>query len=289
MKIKDNTFGFLLILPSLILLMLLVIFPIGYVFYLSMHDFTTAELVWNGFSNYKDILFSDARFWLYTFHSLEYIFFAIGTAFLVGLLVALSLNAINKFKGILRTIALWAWAIPPVVASLMWKWILNDTNGIINDLLLKIGLIGNPVPWLSLPTVTMIVLSLVHAWTVIPFIMVILLAGLQSIPHELYEAASIDGANPLNKFLMITFPLLKSAVLTSVMISSIFAFRTIDIVFTLTRGGPGESTQMLVTYIYDKAFIGLKLGYAAALSVIMVIISMLLVSMFVSLIKVEDN
>jgi ABC-type sugar transport system permease subunit len=286
--VKDNTFGFLLILPSLLLLLLLVIFPVGYVLYLSMHDFTTAELVWTGFSNYKEILFSDGEFWPYTFHSIEYVFLAIGSAFLIGLLVALSLNTINKFKGTLRTMALWAWAIPPVIASLMWKWILNDTNGVINDILLEIGLISNPIPWLSLPHVTMIVLSQVHTWTVIPFIMVILLAGLQSIPSELYEAASIDGANSLNRFQMITFPMLKSSILTSVMISSIFAFRTIDIVFTLTRGGPGEATQMLVTYIYDKAFIGLRLGYAAALSVIMVVISMLMVTMFVSLIKVED-
>jgi len=287
--IKDNTFGFLLILPSLLLLIILVIFPISYVLYLSLHDFKTAELLWTGFSNYREILFQDSRFWLYTFHSLEYVAFAIGTAFTVGLLVALSLNAINRFKGILRTLSLWAWAIPPVIASLMWKWILNDTNGVINDILLKIGLITNPIPWLSLPTVTMLVLSLVHAWTVIPFIMVILLAGLQSISNELYEASSIDGANALYKFKKITFPMLKPSVLTAVMISSIFAFRTIDIVFTLTRGGPGESTQMLVTYIYDKAFMSLRLGYAAALSVIMVIISMLIVSMFVTLIRVEDQ
>ncbi len=287
--IKDNTFGFLLILPSLLLLVILVIFPVGYVLYLSLHDFTTAELLWTGFSNYREILFQDARFWLYTFHSLEYVVLAIGLAFAVGLMVAMSLNAINRFKGLLRTLSLWAWAIPPVIASLMWKWILNDTNGVINDILLKVGLITNPIPWLSLPTVTMIVLSVVHAWTVIPFIMIILLAGLQSISNELYEASSIDGASSLYKFKKITFPMLKPSVLTSVMISSIFAFRTIDIVFTLTRGGPGEETQMLVTYIYDKAFIGLRLGYAAALSVIMVVISMLIVSMFVTLIRVEDQ
>jgi len=286
--VKDNTFGFLLIVPALSLLLFLVIFPIGYVIYLSMHDFSSANLVWTGFNNYKEILFADAQFWLYFLHSLEYVFFGIGSAFLTGLLVALSLNTINRFKGFLRTIALWAWAIPPVIASLMWKWILNDTNGVINDLLLKMSLITNPVPWLSLPTVTMLVLSQVHAWTVIPFIMVILLAGLQSISPELYEAASIDGANSWNSFHKITFPMLKPSVLTSVMISSIFAFRTIDIVFTLTRGGPGESTQMLVTYVYDKAFIGLKLGYAASLSVIMVVMSMLMVSMFVSLIRVND-
>jgi multiple sugar transport system permease protein len=128
----------------------------------------------------------------------------------------------------------------------------------------------------------------VHSWTTIPFIMIILLAGLQTISPELYEAASIDGAAPLQKFRVITFPLLKPSILTSVMLSSIFAFRTIDIVFTLTRGGPGETTEMLVTYVYTTAFVSMKLGYASALSVIMVIISMMMVALFVKLIPTED-
>jgi ABC-type sugar transport system permease subunit len=117
---------------------------------------------------------------------------------------------------------------------------------------------------------------------------VILLAGLQTIAPELYEVASIDGAGGFAKFRVITFPLLRPSILTSVMISSIFAFRTFDIVFTLTRGGPGESTQMLVTYVYDTAFVSMKLGYAAALSVIMVIVSMLMVAFFVKLIPASD-
>ena len=118
--------------------------------------------------------------------------------------------------------------------------------------------------------------------------MVILLAGLQTISPDLYEAASIDGAGSLQKFRVITFPLLRSSILTSVMISSIFAFRTFDIVFTLTGGGPGETTEMLVTYVYSTAFVSMKLGYAAALSVIMVIVSMMMVVLFVKLIPTED-
>jgi len=134
----------------------------------------------------------------------------------------------------------------------------------------------------------MIVLSLVHSWTTIPFIMIILLAGLQTISPELYEAASIDGAGARQKFRVITFPLLRPSILTSVMLSSIFAFRTFDIVFTLTGGGPGETTEMIVTYVYTTAFVSMKLGYAAALSVVMVVISMMMVAFFVKLIPTED-
>jgi multiple sugar transport system permease protein len=118
--------------------------------------------------------------------------------------------------------------------------------------------------------------------------MVILLAGLQSVPVELHESAEIDGAGSLMRFRRITYPLLKPSVLSAVMISSIFAFRTIDIVFTLTKGGPGDATEMLVTYVYDNAFRFMKLGYAAAISVVMVVISMLMVLFFVKIIPAES-
>jgi multiple sugar transport system permease protein len=286
--LSDGQFGFLLVLPSLLLLALLVLFPVAYVLVLSLLRNEPGPAAWAGLLNYRRLLFEDPKFWPYLFNSLEYVVLGIGSAFLVGLLVALSLNAVRRFRGVSRTVALWAWAVPPVIASLMWKWMLNDTSGALNHLLMSIGVIRSPVAWLSLPIGTMIVLSQVHAWTAIPFIMVILLAGLQTISPELYEVASIDGAGALQKFRIITFPLLKPAVLTSVMLSSIFAFRTFDIVFTLTGGGPGESTEMLVTYVYNIAFVFMRLSSAAALSVLMVILSMLMVVLFVKLIPSEE-
>ncbi len=287
--LKDGQFGFLMIFPALLLLAVIVIFPVVYVIVLSLFRDSGSASTWGGLGNYGRILFEDSKFWPYLKNSLEYVVFGIGSAFIIGMLVALSLNAINKLKGLSRVLALWAWAVPPVIASLMWKWLLNDTNGAINSLLMHLHVLRTPIPWLSLEHGTMLVLSQVHAWTTVPFIMVILLAGLQTIAPELYEVASIDGAGGLAKFRIITLPLLKPSILTSVMISAIFAFRTFDIVFTLTRGGPGESTQMLVTYVYDTAFISMKLGYAAALSVIMVIVSMMMVGLFVKLIPPSDT
>jgi len=286
--LKDGQFGFLMVLPALVLLTLIVIFPVVYVLILSLIDDSGATGVWTGLANYRKLLFEDSKFWPYFLNSMKYVVFGVGSAFVVGLMVALSLNAIKKLKGTARMFALWAWAVPPVIASLMWKWLLNDTNGAINYVLMAIGLLKNPVAWLSLPWGTMLILSQVHSWTTVPFIMVILLAGLQTISPELYEVASIDGAGSFHKFRVITFPLLKTSILTSVMLSAIFAFRTFDIVFTLTSGGPGESTEMLVTYVYNTAFVSMKLGYAAALSVIMVLISMLMVVLFVKLIPTDD-
>jgi multiple sugar transport system permease protein len=286
--LKDGQFGFLMVLPALVLLGLIVVFPAVYVLVLSLFRDAGATGVWTGLGNYSRLLFKDTKFWPYLLNSMKYVVFGVGSAFVVGLIVALSLNAIRRFKAAARVFALWAWAVPPVIASLMWKWLLNDTNGAINHILMALGLMKNPVAWLSLPWGTMFILSQVHSWTTVPFIMVILLAGLQTIPPELYEVASIDGAGSLQKLRIITFPLLRGSILTSVMLSSIFAFRTFDIVFTLTGGGPGETTEMLVTYVYSTAFVSMKLGYAAAMSVIMVVISMIMVALFVKLIPTKD-
>ncbi len=286
--IKDRQFGFLLVLPSIILLALIVLFPMAYVLYLSLMMMVSGQTQFVGLLNYINILIYDDKFWMYFSHSIQYVVIGIGSAFVVGLIVAMSLNVITRFKGIARTIALWAWAVPPVIASLMWKWILNDTNGSLNFILMRAGVIHNPIPWLSLPHGTMLVLSFVHAWTSIPFIMIILLAGLQTIPTELYEVASIDGASAAQKFRAVTLPLLRPSILNSVMISAIFAFRTFDIVFTLTGGGPGETTDMLVTYVYNTAFVFGRLGYAAALSIIMVFMSMLMVLLFIKFLPIKD-
>lgn len=286
---SDAQFGFLLVLPSLVLLALIVLFPMIFVLYLALFKLVKGVPVFIGFLNYFNILFKDEKFWMYLYHSVQYIFLGVGTAFIIGLIVAMSLNIISRFKGFARTIALWAWAVPPVIASLMWKWILNDTNGSLNYILMKFGLINSPIPWLSLPSGTMLVLSFVHAWTTIPFIMIILLAGLQTIPTELYEVAAIDGASALQKFKTITIPLLRPSILNSTMISTIFAFRTFDIVFTLTGGGPGETTDMFVTYIYNTAFVFGRIGYASALSIIMVFMSMLMVFLFVKILPIETE
>ncbi len=259
---KKMSKGFLFVLPSLIFLFLLAAIPAIYVIYLSFTETDIVRSEFVGIKNFVKLFSNDNKFYPYLIHSLEYTAIAIGAAFVVALVVALCLNQIRK-AGFLRAVSLWAWGIPPVIASLTWKWMLNDVNGVINDILMRIGVLNSPVSWLSQGFLTMIVLSLVHSWTAIPFIMVILLAGLQGVPEEYHEAAMIDGANSIQKFRFITWPLLKPYVQSSLMITSVFALRTFDIVFTLTKGGPGDATEMLVTYAYEKAFSFLELAQVA--------------------------
>jgi ABC-type sugar transport system permease subunit len=287
-RVSESRYGFLVTAPSLLVLLVIAVYPICWVIYLSMMKFDSAmQTKFVGLGNYIGI-FQDAKFYLYLQHSLIYTFGAVLISFSVGLILALSLNSALKYTGFLRTVALWTWAIPPVVASVTWKWIFNDVMGVLNDLLLRCGLINHPIPWLSDSTTALISLFLTHAWTDIPFVMILLLAGLQSIPNELYEAAGVDGASPWQQFAKVTFPLLKPTMMVALLISTTFAFRTFDIVFTLTRGGPGDATELLVTYLYNNAFQFLRFGYASALSVVMVLFTIGFILIYSRIFKTDD-
>ena len=239
-RISESVYGLLVTMPSLLILLIVAVYPILWVIFLSMMDVNPGvSMTFVGLGNYLSI-FSDPKFYLYLQHSLIYTFGAVALSFTIGLVLALSLDKALKYTGFLRTTALWTWAIPPVVASVTWKWIFNDVIGVLNDILLRFGLIHTPVPWLSNGTLAMVCLIITHAWTDIPFVMILLMAGLQSISPELYEAAGIDGASGWQQFKRITLPLLKPTIMVVLLISTTFAFRTFDIVFTLTRGGPGD-------------------------------------------------
>ena len=284
-RISGSRYGFIITLPSLLILLMVAVYPILRVIYMSMTEFDfTMQANFVGIKNFIEI-FTDINFFRYTRNSLIYTFGAVTISFTIGMIVALALNKIQKFAELLRTIALWPWAIPPVVASITWKWMYNDVVGVLNDLLLRSGLISQPLPWLSKSSLALPSLFITHAWIDIPFVIVLLLAGLKGIPLELYEAAAIDGASPWKKFTQITLPLLKPTMMVTLLISTTFAFRTFDIVFTLTRGGPGDVTELLVTYIYNNAFLFLQFGYASALSVIMVVITILIVLFYINTFK----
>jgi len=284
-KISKPLYGFLITSPSLLILLMVATYPVLYVLFLSMTKFDiTMQTNFVGLKNFVNI-FTNINFYRYTRNSLIYTFGAVSISFTAGMIIALTLNKNLKFSGFFRSIALWPWAIPPVVASVTWKWMYNDVVGVLNDLLLRCGLISQPLPWLSNGSLALLSLIIVHAWIDVPFVIVLLLAGLKGIPSELYEAASIDGASYWKQFIKITLPLLKPTMMVTLLISTTFAFRTFDIVFTLTRGGPGDATELLVTHVYNNAFQFLRFGYSSALSVIMVIMTILIVLFYTKVFK----
>jgi multiple sugar transport system permease protein len=186
---------------------------------------------------------------------------------LFGLAFALLLHQTFKLRGMVRAIALIPWALPTAVMAMSWRWIFNDTYGVASDLLTRLGLAERGVAWLGQPGTAFAALVVADVWKTTPFVTIILLAGLQSIPRDLYEAMSVDGAGAIRRFLLVTIPLLRPAIALALTFRLIQALGIFDLIWVLTGGGPADSTKTVALYIYDNVFRYLKPGYGAALTV----------------------
>jgi multiple sugar transport system permease protein len=190
--------------------------------------------------------------------------------------MAAAVSRIRTFSTFFRTILILPWAVPLVVSGLVWRWMLDPGVGIYNYLLVSSGLIGKAINIFGEPTYAMIACILSDSWTRIPFTFILVLAGIQSIPIDLYEAARVDGANMIHSFKNITLPLSQKSILTAALFNSMFSFRTIDVIWSMTRGGPGKATYVLGIQLVDYLVMYQNLGFGAALGVLMLI----LVSLF---------
>jgi multiple sugar transport system permease protein len=270
--VKENTFAVAVISSIIVVLLLVVVWPVVQVVGMS---FFKMKLGANskpvGLANYARIA-RDPKFWFYLRNSAIYTLGSLSISFVLSMAVALCLNRIVRLRSIYRAMILLPWAIPEAVASLVWRIILNDQIGIVNHLLLRLGIIHVPILWLGEPETAMFSVILADSWTRIPLITVLLLAGLQGIQEDQYEAAKIDGANGFDRFRYITIPLLRSTISVTLIIVGIFIFRTYTIIAILTNGGPGDTTQVFTTYIFQTGFVLLDQGYSSALSVVMFVI-----------------
>jgi multiple sugar transport system permease protein len=257
---KDSIFVF----PALLLLSLVTIYPIIYVFYLSFHRklliFDISKFV--GLDNYIFLL-KDDRFWNALKNTAYFTFVSVSLEMIIGLGIALLLNRQFKGRGMIRAVVLIPWAIPTVVSAKMWEWVYNTDFGILNYLIdSKINYLGSPF-WAMNAAVFM------DVWKTTPFVAILLMAGLQVIPNELYHAARIDGAGTWQIFRRITLPLLKPVMLVVLIFRTLDAFRVFDAVYVLTGGGPANTTETLSIYAYKVLFQTLQFGYGSTLSVIM--------------------
>lgn len=267
-EFMDRHFTLVCILPATAVIFGLIMVPIYLVFQESLFLDTPGRYRFIGIGNYIRI-FQNIDFWRYLIHTLQYSGFSSLLSFLFGLLLALCLNQRIKFLNFFRVWVLFPWAIPPVVAAFIFKWFFNDVYGAGNDLLMKLGIIQRPIAWLASKTFVMPILISVDAWIRIPFVTIVLLAGLQSVPLELYDAGKIDGGGPLQLFWSITLPYLKGPLLVAMVVVTAFSFRFVDIMMALTGGGPGDDTMLFAGDIYKSAFLRLRFGYSAAEGVIM--------------------
>lgn len=273
--ISDALVAWLFLTPALILLGLFVLWPIAYLFYLSFTagNFTLAGTHWIGLQNYRRLLLSP-DFWQVLGNTVYFTIATVIPSLVIPLGLAVFLNRAFALRDWLRT----AYFIPSITSlvavGLGFRWMFQ-TDGPVNALLLRVGF--EPVPWLGSVTWAMPVLILLSAWKQLGFNMVIFLAGLQTIQLSRYEAAELDGANPWQQFWHVTLPGLRPTLVFATITTVIFALRSFEQVYVVTGGGPLNSTNLLVYYIYDQAFAQFDFGFAAAAATVLLAITLVLV------------
>ena len=274
--------GYPFVVPALVILCLVTLYPVAYVFYLSLQRrlliFHIARFV--GLDNYLFLL-GDSRFWNALKNTLYFTGLSVSAELFLGLCLAILLNRTFPFRGFMRALILIPWAIPTVVSAKMWEWMYNSDFGVINYLL------GTNVNWLGSPSWALNAAVFMDVWKTTPFVAILLTAGLQTIPRDLYQAAWLDGAGPWSLFRKITLPLLKPVILVVLIFRTLDAFRVFDAVYVLTGGGPADTTETLSVYAYKVFFQTLQFGYGSTLSIV-VFLSVGCISLFyVSLLRKE--
>jgi multiple sugar transport system permease protein len=276
---SEPMLGTLLLLPAVLLLLLIVVYPIATLFWTSLHAVDQANPQageqWIGLGNYLRA-FDDARFWHSALQTVIYIVVTVPGALLVGLGLALLANQPFKVQWPVRLSLLLPWALPLVFAGLIFRWFFEYQTGIVNDLLVRVGI--EPVSWLSDPTLATVAICIAIIWKASSFMALMLLAGLQTIPKSLYEAAEVDGATKWQQFVEITLPMLRPAIFVALIFRTITAIQTFDIPYAMTGGGPGDSTETLAMYIHKTTLDFLDFGYGSALAALMFVLSMVATS-----------
>jgi multiple sugar transport system permease protein len=263
--LSDGWFGFLITVPALVIMLLVFVFPLVFSAWTSLHNFEITRpdrTRFIGLENFATLL-QDDSFQRALINTLVYVFVAVPIEFLIGLGLALSLATITRGRGLFRTALVIPQMLAPAVMALMWKFMYNDELGIINHLLRELG-VNRPPLWLTDTPLALFSIIIVEVWATVPIFVLLLLAGLLSIPQEYYEAAAIDGGSPWAVFRYVTLPLLQPVILVALLIRGMDAFRVFDLVYVLTGGGPALRTDVLSFFIFRTAFTDRDFGLASA-------------------------
>jgi multiple sugar transport system permease protein len=265
----DFALGYLLLLPLALVLFGLLAYPIISALAITLQDKTVGlPGHFIGLDNYRQLLFEDKAFWRVVQNGFIFTIGSVSMKAVFGMILALVLNRPIVMRGFFRGLLLMPWVAPTVVTALAWRWIL-DMMGVFNYIMTAIGVMKMPIPWLAQYGPAMFSLIIVNAWRGIPFFGITLLAGLQAIPTEMYEAAEVDGASAWQRFWNITLPSLRTVLLVVTILSTIWTFNDFSIVWLLTRGGPVNATDVFATYTYKLGMETGRLGYGETVSVIM--------------------
>jgi len=265
--------GVVLIAPTVLVFCAVILYPLISAIYLSLFSIYTPTLAgeWVGVDNYTALLAS-GDFWNAALNTLIWTVGTLMLQLVFGVAMALLLNQSIVFQSLARSLVLFPYFLSTVVAVLVWRWLFNDLYGILNHVLLIAGLIDAPVNWLGQMPNAMISIILVGAWKYFPFVVIVVLARLQSIPEQLYEAATIDGAGPFQRFTDITLPQLRDVLVVVVLLRAIWDFKEFDLIYLMTGGGPVRATQTLSLLVYEEAFRLNRMGMASTYAVAMMLV-----------------
>jgi len=278
--------GYLLLAPAILLLLVLVGYPFLTAVVMSLQKklIGQAAAPFIGLDNYISLL-TDKTFWVVVRNVLVFAGASVAIKLVIGTSVALALNEQMPARGIIRSIMILPWALPTLVAVLIWMWMYSDVGGVFNTILMGTGIVERPVLFLSDPVLAMVSVIVVNVWRGFPFFSITLLAGLQSVASDTYDAAKVDGAGIVARFRHVTLPGLAPVMAVVTLLSTIFTLNDFAIIWLLTKGGPGNATDVLSTLTYKVAIRGLELGKGVAVSVLMLpllIVLIVLLTRFVN-------
>ncbi len=286
LKQREAILGYVLILVVLVWLGFLTIYPMFYNFFLSFRNRSllspTSDFV--GLQTYVDVL-SSSQFWASLRISVIWTLGSVFLQVLLGTAVALLINCEVRGKGLVRGLTLLPYVIPMIVVAATWRWMFNDVYGLFNLILQKVGLAKEPILWLGSPRLAMFSLIVVTVWSRFPFVAILVLAGLQMIRRDQYEAATVDGASRWQRFIYITLPHLKSTLVVITVLRIVWTFNHFELPFLLTGGGPGTSTQTYPILMYLRGFRVFQVSEASSISMLMVVLLVIVLSLYFKILK----
>jgi multiple sugar transport system permease protein len=265
----ESKLAYMLLFPALAVLIVFMFYPILYVFLMAFFRTNKLGQIMNfyGFGNFA-MLFKNKAFWQVTTRSVLWTIIGVSSKTIAGIIIALLLNVEFRGRKIYRTLVIIPWASSVPISAMLWQWTYQSEFGLLNYTLKATGLWDNPPMWLAYPKSAFFACMYVDIWIGIPFMAMVFLAGLQAIPQDIYESAKVDGASAWVTFWRITVPMLKRVLLVATLLSSLWTFNDFNVIYILTKGGPVNKTDILITFIYKYSFQFLKFGPAAAMAVI---------------------
>ena len=278
---NEGLFAFILILPALLIVLGLYVYPLTYSFVISFFrsDIRKPGVVFLGFKNYVEI-FKTPELLLSFWKTINFTMVSVAIEMVAGIAIALAFNRNFVGRPAARSLILIPWAIPAVVNGILWNWLVHPKIGIVNYLLVQLGILERYKPWLADPAWALNIIIIADAWKWTPLVVLLILAGLQAIPDELYEAATIDGCTRTQTFFRVTLPLLRWPILVTLLLRTVEAIRVFDIIFIMTRGGPASTTKLTTFYVWEVAFKYHRLGFGSALAYLLTVLIVILAILY---------